>query len=91
MDAFTAIDMARQAILTTAILISPALAIALIVGCAMSLLQAVTQVQDQAISFIPKLLAVAATILLCLPWMVEYFVQYARQVIIHIPETILGG
>ena len=91
MDASTAVDMARQAIMTTAILISPALAIALIVGCAMSLLQAVTQVQDQAISFIPKLLAVAATILVCLPWMVEYFVQYARQVIKNIPETILGG
>ena len=91
MDASTAVDMARQAIMTTAILISPALAIALIVGCAMSLLQAVTQVQDQAISFIPKLLAVAATILVCLPWMVEYFVQYARQVITRIPETILGG
>ncbi len=91
MDASTAIDMARQAIMTTAILISPALVIALVVGCAMSLLQAVTQVQDQAISFIPKLLAVATTILLCLPWMVEYLVQYARQVIIQIPDTILGG
>jgi len=91
MDASTAIDMARQAIMTTAILISPALVIALVVGCAMSLLQAVTQVQDQAISFIPKLLAVAAAIVLCLPWMVEYFVQYARQVITNIPATILGG
>ena len=91
MDSSAAIDMARQAIVTTAILISPALGIALIVGCAMSLLQAVTQVQDQAISFIPKLLAVAATILLCLPWMVEYFVQYARQLITNIPYTLLGG
>ncbi len=91
MDSFATIDGARQAIMVTGVLVAPALAVALIVGCVTSLLQAVTQIQDQTISFVPKLFAVAVTVLVCLPWMLEYFVEYARQVISHIPETILGG
>ena len=91
MDASAAVDMARQAIITTGVLIAPALVMALLVGSAMSLLQAVTQVQDQTISFIPKLLVVAATVVLCLPWMLDYFLQYARHVISQIPFTLFGG
>ena len=54
MDSSVAIDIARQALVTTIILVGPTLFVALVVGCVMSLLQAVTQVQDQAISFVPN-------------------------------------
>jgi flagellar biosynthetic protein FliQ len=91
MDASGAIDVASQAVVTAAVLVAPALAVALLVGCLTSVLQAVTQVQDQTISFVPKLFAVAAAVMVCLPWMLDYFVQYAREVIMHIPQTLGGG
>ena len=53
------VDMMREAVIIGGVLVAPALITALVVGVVMSLLQAVTQVQDQAISFVPKLIVVA--------------------------------
>ena len=71
MDGMNIIDLARQAGLSTGILVAPILIVALAVGVLMSVLQAVTQVQDHAISFIPKLLAIGCVLLLFMPWMTE--------------------
>ena len=67
------LDSIRQAIVTAAVLLGPAVIVALLVGVFMSLLQAVTQVQDQAISFVPKLVVVGLVLLLLMPWMTEYY------------------
>lgn len=83
--------MMREAVIIGGVLAAPALITALVVGVVMSLLQAVTQVQDQAISFVPKLIVVAAVVLVMVPWMTEYFVAYAREAILRIPESFHGG
>lgn len=83
--------MMREAVIIGGVLVAPALITALVVGVVMSLLQAVTQVQDQAISFVPKLIVVAAVVLVMVPWMTEYFVAYAREAILRIPESFHGG
>ena len=80
------IDLLRQALLTTALLVAPALVTALMVGIVTGVLQAITQVQDQTISYVPKLLAVAAALLMCLPWMIEHVVEYAREIITVVPS-----
>ncbi len=85
------VDMMREAVIIGGVLAAPALITALVVGVVMSLLQAVTQVQDQAISFVPKLIVVAAVVLVMVPWMTEYFVAYAREAILRIPESFHGG
>lgn len=85
------VDMMREAVIIGGVLVAPALITALVVGVVMSLLQAVTQVQDQAISFVPKLIVVAAVVLVMVPWMTEYFVAYAREAILRIPESFHGG
>ena len=81
----------HQAILITAVLVSPVLVVALVVGIVMSALQTITQIQDQAISFVPKLLATGATILICAPWMTEFFLDYFRTSIRDLPLTLFGG
>lgn len=91
MDASTVVDFGRQAILTTAVMVAPVLLVSLVVGITISLLQAVTQMQDQAISFVPKLIAVGAAVLLALPWMVEYFVSYFQEVMNQLPLSLLGS
>ena len=72
----TAVDVLRGALLIVLKVSLPLLGIGLVVGLAVSLLQAVTQIQEQTLSFIPKILAVVVTMLalapLFLTWMVEY-------------------
>ena len=76
-----AVDMTRRALVITLELSLPVLLVGMVVGFLVSLLQAVTQIQEQTLSFIPKILAVAATIFLTLPWMLNVMVDYTREVI----------
>lgn len=85
------IDVLRQTSITAAILAGPALIAALLIGVLMSLLQTVTQVHDQAISFVPKLIIVGAVILVLMPWMTDYYTEYARDLLTQIPTLVFGG
>jgi flagellar biosynthesis protein FliQ len=79
------IDLARNAILTALLLAGPPLAIALCVGLVVSVAQAVTQIQEQTLSFVPKLLAVAGTFLIALPWMIQVMVKYSTELFRSVP------
>ena len=76
-----AVDMTRRALVITLELSLPVLLVGMVVGFLVSLLQAVTQIQEQTLSFIPKMLAVAATIFFTLPWMLNLLVDYTREII----------
>jgi len=65
------LDVARDAIYTLIIVASPVMMVGLAVGVAISLLQALTQIQEMTISFIPKILAIFVTLLIALPFMAE--------------------
>ncbi len=84
----TAVDLTRRALLVTLELSLPVLLVGMVVGFLISLLQAVTQIQEQTLSFIPKILAVAATLFLTLPWMLNVLVDYTREVILQL-RTVL--
>jgi flagellar biosynthetic protein FliQ len=80
------VDLARQMILTAAMVSAPMLAVALVVGLVISLIQAVTQIQEQTLSFVPKLIAVAATFIVALPWMLQMLVRYTSELFRSIPQ-----
>lgn len=82
------IDMARQMILTAAMISAPMLGIALIIGLAISLIQAVTQVQEQTLSFVPKLMAVAVTFIVALPWIIQVLIRYTVELFRSIPTIV---
>jgi flagellar biosynthesis protein FliQ len=65
------LDVARDAIYTLIIVASPVMMVGLVVGVAISLLQALTQIQEMTISFIPKILAIFLSLLIALPFMAE--------------------
>jgi len=67
---------------------APVLLVALVVGLAVSLLQAVTQINEATLSFLPKLLAVLATLGIAGPWMMTLLVDWIRQVILSIPGSV---
>ncbi len=91
MDVIEVTDVLRQTCITAAVLAAPALIAALLIGSLMSLLQTVTQVQDQAISFVPKLIVVGLVVFAMMPWMADYYVQYAQDALTQIPSLVFGG
>jgi len=66
----------------------PMLVVALVVGVAISLFQAVTQIQEMTLTFVPKIIAVFAAMILVAPWLVETLVTFTRQLFENIPGLI---
>jgi flagellar biosynthetic protein FliQ len=83
-----AIELGREALLTTLIVGSPVLLAGLIVGLAIGLFQALTQIQEQTIAFVPKIVAMLVALSLTLPWVVAMMLQYARDLIVGIPGRL---
>lgn len=67
---------------------APLLLVALVTGLLISLFQAATQINEMTLSFIPKLLAVFATLVLAGPWMLNSVVDYMRNLFSSIPQII---
>ena len=65
------LDIARDAIYTLIVVASPVMLVGLAVGVAISLLQAVTQIQEMTLAFVPKILAIFISLLVALPFMAE--------------------
>jgi flagellar biosynthetic protein FliQ len=86
-----AIDLARDAIITALLLSAPALLAGTLVGLLVGLLQALTQIQDQTVSFVPKIIAMVTVVGFCLPWMLQRMAEYSEQLIENIPRLIAGG
>ena len=66
----------------------PMLLAALLVGLAVSVFQAVTQIQEQTLSFIPKILALVAVVLIAGPWMLSSVVDWTHELWGGIPQTV---
>jgi flagellar biosynthetic protein FliQ len=84
----TVLAISRQAVEMTLLLAAPLLVTALVVGLAVSILQAATQVNEMTLSFIPKLVAMAAALVLAGPWMLQTFVAYMHALIASIPQLV---
>lgn len=74
---FVPIDALREALLLTLLIAAPLLLAALVVGLITSLVQAVTQVQDQTLAFLPKIVAVVLVAIALLGWLGTHMVEFA--------------
>jgi len=78
--------------MTTALWLgAPLLVVALLTAVGVGFLQALFQMHDPTISFVPKLVATVIAVALCLPWLIERLVEYSQVLITHIPQTLAGG
>lgn len=82
------VEVVGQAVKVTLMLAAPMLIGALVVGVLVSIFQAVTQINEQTLSFIPKILVIIAALVIFSPWMMETLVTYTRELITSIPELI---
>lgn len=81
MDASTAIDLCRSTLLSAVVIAAPLLLVGMAAGLVVGLLQALTQVQDQTVAFVPKILAMAAVLIACLPWLMTRMVEFTQMII----------
>jgi flagellar biosynthetic protein FliQ len=80
MTAAEVLDVARDGILTLILVASPLMLVALFVGVAISLLQALTQIQEMTLVFIPKILAIFLALLIALPFMGDVMQGYMARI-----------
>jgi len=88
MNVETAIDLLRQLITIALILIGPIVLVSVVVGVAVSLFQAVTSIQEQTLTFVPKLVAVALLLIFAAPWMVRQMMQFTVTCFSRLPEMV---
>ena len=81
------LDVARDAIWTLVVVSSPLMMVGLVVGVVVSLFQALTQIQEQTLVFVPKILAIFVTLLLALPFMADSL----HAEMMRISSRIIGG
>ena len=84
----TVLTLAQQALWITALVSAPLLLTALAVGLVVSIFQAATQINEMTLSFIPKLLAMFAALVLAGPWMLAMLVDYVQRLFTSIPQLI---
>ena len=87
----TVVTIGRQGLELMLIVSAPLLLVALGVGLVVSFFQAITQLNEQTLSFLPKLIAVAVTLTIAGPWMIATLVDYLQRTLAGIPQRVMGG
>jgi flagellar biosynthetic protein FliQ len=87
----TVVTIGRQGLELMLIVSAPLLLVALVVGIAVSFFQAITQIKEQTLSFLPKLVGVGITAIIAGPWMMTTLVDYIQRTITSIPALVSGG
>lgn len=82
-DAFV-LDIGKQAILTALSVSAPILIVSMLVGLLISIFQAVTQIQEQTLTFVPKMIAIILILLILGPWMMKVIVQFTQNMLSNI-------
>ncbi len=88
MDADVVIDLSQQALFVITMLAAPMLLSALAIGLLVGMFQAATSINEQTLSFIPKLLILVVAIMISGPWMLNLLLNYTRNLYQSIPGLI---
>ncbi|MBP2650227.1 MAG: flagellar biosynthetic protein FliQ [Firmicutes bacterium] len=83
-----ALQIGRDALLMVMLISAPMLGLGLLVGIIVSIFQATTQIQEQTLSFIPKIVAVFVAMVMFGPWMLSMLTSYTRELFMLIPQMI---
>jgi flagellar biosynthetic protein FliQ len=85
----TAVALLRDGVLQLVIIAAPILLVSIVVGLAISILQATTSIQEQTLTFVPKILAMLGILLLLGPWIGSSMVEFTRRLFSSIPAMAL--
>lgn len=85
MDLDTAMDLGRRVLLMTLFITAPLMLVGLVVGVTVSLIQAVTQVQEMTLTFVPKLVAMVLATIVLMPYIAQKLIVFATEMFSPIP------
>ena len=85
----TVIDLSQKTLYLIALIAAPMLLSALAIGLLIGMFQAATSINEQTLSFIPKLMVLLLSILIAGPWMLNLLVNFSRQLFLDIPGLIV--
>ncbi|MBS4193997.1 flagellar biosynthesis protein FliQ [Lederbergia citri] len=88
MSAEAVISLAERGVYTILVVAGPLLLIALAVGLAVSIFQATTQIQEQTLAFIPKIVAVLVGVVILGPWMLSRLLSYASEILQNLTRFV---
>jgi flagellar biosynthetic protein FliQ len=88
MNPSSVLTMGQEALIILLMVSSPVLLVVLVVGLVVSLLQAVTQINEATLAFVPKLVAAVLVFAVAGPWMLSLLVDYIRRIIESIPSAL---
>ncbi|MCW2954990.1 MAG: flagellar biosynthetic protein FliQ [Conexibacter sp.] len=91
MDQDTVVNLATQMMTLAMKVAGPLLLVGLVIGLLVSIFQSVTQISEQSLSFIPKIIAVAVVIVVAGPWMLNQLINYTQDLYASIPALVGGG
>ena len=83
-----AVDLFRDALWLTTLLVAILVVPSLLVGLVVAMFQAATQINEQTLSFLPRLLVMLLTLIVAGPWMVQQLMEYTQNLIMNIPQLI---
>lgn len=86
MNPEVAVEYLRALITVSLMIISPILGLAIAVGVGVSLMQAVTSIQEQTLTFVPKIIAVGGLLMVAAPWMLRHLMQFTITFLTRLPE-----
>jgi flagellar biosynthetic protein FliQ len=89
MDSAAVVDLAREALWMTMVISGPLLAVGLLVGLVVGIFQAATSINEQTLSFIPKLFVMGLTMSLAGGWMINTMVDYTKGIFTRIPSLFM--
>ncbi len=88
MDDATFLTLTQNTLILTLILSTPILIISMVVGLVISIFQAVTQIQESTLTFVPKIIAGILTMIILLPWMLNMFVSRVNEMFDYVQAFI---
>jgi flagellar biosynthetic protein FliQ len=88
MNVEMAIDLLRQLITLSLTLIGPIIVLSVSVGIGVSLMQAVTSIQEQTLTFVPKLIGIAGLLVVAAPWMIRQLMEFTISCLSRLPEMV---
>ena len=88
MDPQAALTLGQNALFLLLMVSAPVLAVVLAVGLVISLFQAITQIHEATLSFVPKLIAAIAVFAIAGPWMMTTLVEYLQRTLLAIPQAV---
>ena len=83
-----AAELMKTMVFHAVMLAAPILITGMVIGLAVSLFQAVTSIQEQSLTFVPKVLGVVTVLVLLLPWTIRSLIEFTRAIIEKMPELV---